>query len=154
MTRRALPAFALPTVLTLACALALGGCGQDALSAAQLHARASAICRRTAQATDRIPTPSTPDQGGRFLAHGIARLRPAAARLRALKPPHAVRARYERAVQLAGEEIALIDRHRLAIARGEDPIATFRALDAALEPLIAEENAYWRGLDIPACTRR
>jgi hypothetical protein len=150
MLHRTLPALALAAAL----APALGGCGSDALSAAQLHARASAICRRTAQATDRIPLPSTPDEGGRFLAQGIARLRPAAARLGALKPPHDVRARYERAVQLAGQEIALIARHERAIAHGEDPIATFRALQAALDPLTTEENAYWRGLGIPACVRR
>ena len=41
-----------------------------------------------------------------------------------------------------------------AIARGEDAIDTFRRLDAALEPLLRQENAYWRGLEIPACVRR
>jgi hypothetical protein len=138
----------------VALALAFAGCGSDALTTAQLHARAGAICRRMAQATDRIPLPSTPDQGGRFLAEGIARLRPAAARLRALKPPAGVRARYERAVALAAEEVALIARRRRGIAHGDDPIAAFRALEAALEPLTTEENAYWRGLGIPACVRR
>jgi hypothetical protein len=150
MLHRALP------VLLLACALAatLSACGADSLTAQQLRARASAICTRTAAATDRIAVPSTPDQGERFLSDGIARLRPAAAQLRALKAPTALRRRYDRAAQLAGEEVALIALHARAIAGGEDAIGAFRRLDAALEPLVREENAYWRGLRLPACVRR
>lgn len=133
--------------------LALAGCG-DALSAAELRARATAICARTAAATDRIALPGEPSQGGRFLRQGLARLRPAAVQLRALKAPDALHARYERAVQLAGSEIALIRTHERAIARGEDAIATYRRLAGALAPLVRDENAAWRGLGVPACVRR
>jgi hypothetical protein len=148
MLRRALP------VLALLLALALGACGDDSLTADQLHTQASAICARTAAATDRIPVPSTPEQGDRFLQAGIARLRPAVAQLRALKAPQDVRKRYDRAVQLAGQEVDLIGMHERAIASGDDVIDTFRRLQAALARLTMEENAYWQGLGIDTCVRR
>lgn len=135
-------------------ALALAGCGEDGLTAAELHDRASAICVRAAVATDRIAVPNGPAQGGRFLREGIAELRPARARLLALKPPADLRERYERAVQLAGREIVLIARHERAIGRGDDVIETYRRLERAIAPLVRQENAYWRGLEIPACVRR
>lgn len=150
MLCRAVP-LATAVVLLL---LALAGCGDNSLTAQQLHDQASAICTRTAAATDRIVVPSTPSQGGHFLQQGLARLRPAVAQLRELKAPANVRARYDRAVQLAGQEAALIARHERAIARGDDVIDTYRQLEAALEPLLMQENAYWRGLQVPACVRR
>lgn len=150
MLRHSLP-------LVLACllpALALAACGDDSLTARQLHDQATAICTRTAAATDRIAMPSTPAQGGRFLQQGLAHLRPAVAALRALKAPKDLRDRYDRAVELAGQEVALIARHERAIAGGDDVIDTYRQLESALEPLVMQENAYWRGLEIPACVRR
>lgn len=146
---RALPLLALAALL-----LALAGCGDDALTAQQLHARAGAICTRAAAATDRVPLPNTPAHGERFLRQGLARMRPAAAQLAGLKPPAPLRARYERALRLGGRELALIARHERAIAHGDDVIDTYRRLDAALAPLVREENAAWRGLGVPACVRR
>ena len=134
--------------------LVLAGCGDDSLTATQLHDQAAAICTRTAAATDRVVVPSTPSQGGRFLQQGLAHLRPAVAQLRALKAPEELRERYDRAVQLAGQEAALIARHERAIARGDDVIDSYRQLETALEPLMMQENAYWRGLEVPACVRR
>lgn len=145
--RRALPALVLLS-------LALAGCGDDSLTAQQLHDQATTICARTAAATDRVVVPSTPSQGGRFLQQGLAHLRPAVAQLRALKAPEELRERYDRAVELAGQEAALIARHERAIASGDDVIDTYRQLEAALEPLVMQENAYWRGLQVPACVRR
>ena len=134
--------------------LALAGCGDDSLSASQLRTQASAICTRTAAATDRVALPSAPAQGDLFLRQGRAHLRPAAARLRALKAPQDLRQRYDGAAKLAGQEVALIARSEQALARGDDPADTFRQLAAALQPLTTEENAYWRGLGIDACVRR
>ena len=145
--RRAALAALLPAVV-------LAACGGNGLTAGQLDARATAICVRTAQATDRIPVPSTPAQGDRFLKQGLARLRPAVAELHGLAPPDRLRPRYARAVHLAGQEVALIARHERAIGRGQDVADTYRALQRALTPLLRDENAYWRGLGIPACVRR
>jgi len=144
---------ALPVLAVLLC-IVLAGCGDDSLAARQLHDQATAICTRTAAATDRVVVPSTPSQGARFLQQGLAHLRPAVAQLRALKAPEELRERYDRAVQLAGKEAALIARHERAIAGGDDVIDSYRRLEIALEPLVLQENAYWRGLDVPACVRR
>jgi hypothetical protein len=150
MSRR----FALLAVVVLLLALTLAACGDDSLTAQQLRDQATAICTRTAAATDRIAVPSTPSQGGRFLQQGLTHLRPAVVQLRALKAPEELRERYDRAVQLAGQEVALIARHERAIASGDDVIDSYRQLEAALEPLTMQENAYWRGLEVPACVRR
>ncbi|MFL5817793.1 MAG: hypothetical protein ACJ76L_09335 [Conexibacter sp.] len=150
MVRRTTP-LATAFVLLL---LTLAGCGDDSLTAQQLHDQATAICTRTAAATERVVVPSTPSQGARFLQQGLSQLRPAVAQLRQLKAPEELRERYDRAVQLAGQEAALIARHERAIASGEDVIDTYRRLEAALEPLVMQENAYWRGLMLPACVRR
>ncbi len=152
MLRRALPV--LSVVLPLLLAFALSACGDDSLSASQLRTQASTICTRTTAATDRVALPSAPAQGELFLRQGLSHLRPAAARLRALRPPQDLRQRYDRAAQLAGQEVALISRSEQALARGDDPTDTVRQLAATLQPLTTEENAYWRGLDIPACVRR
>jgi len=133
--------------------LALAACGSDSLSADQLRSQAGAICARATRALDRIPMPGAPDQAGRFLAEGLAHLRPAAAQLGALKAPPELRGQYDRAARLAGEEVALLARHDRAVTGGEDPADAFRQLAAALQPLTTEENAYWRALQIPACVR-
>jgi len=145
---------AVPLALLAAVALPLGACGEDSLTAAQLHDRATAICARAAAATDRIAVPSEPSQGARFLREGLAELRPAVAALRALEAPSQLRERYDRAVQLAGREVALIAGHEREIARGDDAIDVYRRLEAALEPLVMQENAYWQGLQLEACVRR
>lgn len=154
MRRRSSQALAaVAGVLLPALALALGACGADSLSAADLRAQAGAICTRATHATDRVAVPASPDASARFLTDGLAALRPAAAKLRALAPPQDLRGQYDRAVRLAGQELALIARRERAIARGEDPADAFRQLAAALGPLTTEENAYWRALQIPSCVR-
>lgn len=151
--RRRLPQALAAALAPLLCALALSACGATSLSAGQLRAQAGAICARAARAVDAIPMPASPDQGAGFLARGLARLRPAAAQLRALKPPQQLRGQYDRAARLADQEVALIARHARDIAGGGDPADAFRQLAAALAPLTTEENAYWRALEIPACVR-
>lgn len=145
---RALPLALVAFALAIA-PVACGGLGED-----ELRKQAAEICTRTAAATDRIALPSRPSEGRAFLAEGVAHLRRAIRALDALEPPGELRERYERAVELARSEAALIARHERAIARGEDVIDTFRRLDAELEPLTRQEDAYWRGLGIPECVRR
>lgn len=152
-SRRILVAAAALAVLAVVVAL-VASCGDDSLSERELKAQASAICAEAAAATDRIAVPARPSEGRAFLARGLAVLRPAARRLAALKAPEELRDRYERAVELAREEIALIARHERLIARGEDVIDTFRRLADELDPLLTRENAYWRALGLPACVRR
>lgn len=145
---------ALAAVGALTAALGLAGCGDGSLSADQLRSRAGAICTRTANATDRIPVPSSPEEGVRFLRAGIARLGPAHRRLGHLEAPQDLRTGYARAVALGGMELALIEANANAIDHGADAIDTFHRLQAQLTPLTDREDAYWRALEIPACVRR
>jgi hypothetical protein len=141
-------------VSALAAAHALAGCSDGSLSADQLRSRASAICTRAAAATDRIPVPSSPDEGVRFLRAGAARLLAANHRLGRLKAPEDLRAGYKRAVALGALELGLIEGNANAIARGADAIDTFHRLEDQLAPLTDRENAHWRALEVPACVRR
>jgi hypothetical protein len=150
MPRRAL----LAVLAFLPLAFALAACGDDRLSAQDLRTRASTICADAANATDRIPVPSEPSQGVRFLRAGLAGMRPAVARLHTLKPPKKLDDSYTKAVALGRLEAALIARNAHAIDDGADVIATFRTLQAQMLPLTREENAFWRALAIPACVRR
>jgi hypothetical protein len=143
-----------PLVLPLLLAVALAACGDGSLGAAELRTQAATICSRTAASTDRIPVPSEPSQGARFLRAGLAQLGPANARLRALKAPSKLRDNYTKVVALGRDETALIAHRARAIDGGADAIIAFRALQRQLAPLTREENAYWRALQIPACVSR
>jgi hypothetical protein len=146
MRRAAIVAF--PMLLA---GLALGGCGETSLNAAQLRTQATKICTRAAARMDRIAPPSGPEQGERFLREGIAALRPAAEALQQLDPPSDLRESYKQAVKLNAQALALIERHERAIARGEDAATEFRALQAALDRVIPIERSTWQALQIPAC---
>ena len=135
-------------------ALVLAGCGDGSLSAGDLRARAGLICSHAAAATDRIPVPNSADEGVRFLRAGAVRLEPAHRRLARLKAPQDLRARYRRATALGGLELGLIEGNANAIDHGAEAIDTFHRLQSQLGPLTERENAYWRGLQIPACVRR
>lgn len=134
--------------------LVIRGCGDDSLSAEELRSQAAAICARVNAVTDRVAVPNAQSGGERFLREGLAQLRPATARLAALKPPDDLRDRYERAVAQTREENALIADTARSIAGGADVIDAFAALQAKLGPTVEAGNALWRTLDIPACVRR
>ena len=141
-------------VVLLLIVLVARGCGDDALSAGELRSQAGAICARANAITDRVAVPNAPSGGQRFLREGLAELRPAHMRLAALKPPDELRADYERAVALNLQQLALIGRTSRAIAGGADTIDAFAALQRRLAPVLAQENAAWRALDVPACMRQ
>ncbi|MBB4663178.1 hypothetical protein [Conexibacter arvalis] len=134
--------------------LLVRGCGDGSLSADELRSQAGEICASANAVTDRVAVPNAPSGGERFLREGLAQLRPASARLAALKAPEQLRDRYERAVALTRQEVRLIDDTTRAIAGGEDVIDAFAALQAQLAPVLNEANAAWRTLEIPACVRR
>jgi hypothetical protein len=145
---------AIPLLVVLLAALALGGCGETSLSAAQLRTQASKICAQASARSDRVPPPSGPEQGERFLREGIAALRPAAKALAQLEPPSDLRESYRQAVQLNAQALALIERHERAIARGEDAAAEFNALQLALDRIVPIERSTWQALQISACAPR
>lgn len=139
----------------LLAALPLASCGGDgSLSASDLRTRASAICTRAGQATDRVAVPSSADEAGRFLRQGLVQMQPALVQLRKLKAPKDLRADYDQALSLSAREIDVISRHEREIRDGGDAIDAFRQLGGELDPLVAQESARWRTLKIPACVKR
>lgn len=154
IARRSRLLAALAAACALGLGLALGGCGDGSLSAGDLRAQASAICRQGGDAAAAVVLPASEDGGAAFLAAGVARLRPALAGLERLKPPGELRDSYEQALHVRRQELALVARDERAIARGEDAVATYRSLQSALMPLEALDDATWRALQIPACAPR
>lgn len=141
-------------VVVVLLVLLLRGCGDDSLSPEQLRSQAGEICARANAITDRVAVPNAPAGGVRFLEEGLAELRPASVRLAALKAPEELRDRYDRALSLMRDEIALIDRTVTSIRGGEETIDAFAVLQRDLAPVLTTENDVWRSLDVPACIRR
>jgi hypothetical protein len=148
--------FAAGTALLVLLIVLVRGCGggDDALSAEELRARASVICVRVTEATDRVAVPNAPAGGARFLAEGAELMRPAVRQLGELEPPEELRERYDAAVAMAAREVEMIARAERQIRADGAVISEFRALQRTLGPLVERENAAWRALGIRACVRR
>lgn len=163
-SRGALPALAgLPgralligggVVVLLLVLLLARGCGDDSLSAQELRAQATAICARVNEATDRIAVPNAPAGGERFLAEGVALMRPALTRLQRLKPPQELRRQYELAVSANARQLQVIEQSLAEIRNGTDPIDAYRTLQNRLGLVSSTANSTWRALKIPACVSR
>jgi len=130
------------------------GCGDGSLSAGDLRTQASAICLRSSDAAAAVAPPASEDGGAAFLAAGVARMRPALAALKKLKPPGELREGYAQALHVRGQELALAARSERAITHGADAVTTFRALQTQLAPLEGLEDATWRALQMPGCVPR
>ncbi|HET9104852.1 MAG TPA: hypothetical protein VFN55_15985 [Solirubrobacteraceae bacterium] len=131
-------------------ALLLAGCGASGLSAAQVRTRATRICELAADRTARIPLPTDPSGGQRFLDQGIAALTPEVRALRGLSDHGALRT----AVVAIADELAALRSSRRGLRAGNDPVVAIKTLQQQL--LRAEEraNAAWRALKVPACVSR
>lgn len=142
-----------PLILAAVLALGLGGCGATQLkplSSLQLRQRAGTICSASSAATNAIPTPGwtgTP----RFLARGLAALRPELARLRALHPTGAAQASYRLALSSLSAELSAIARARVRLVHGGDSVLTVQRLQRELAPLEATARRAWQVLGIPTC---
>jgi hypothetical protein len=145
---------ALAALAAVLLALALGGCGDGTLSAGDLGSRATKICDRVQKATDRIAVPNGPGEAERFLAQGLAVIRPAVVELAKLKPPKDMHDRYAEAIGLMRRQIKLISASVASIHAGSDPIRSFRSLQQGLAPLTSLASTSWRALKLPACAPR
>ena len=91
-------------------AVAPGGCGAG-LGANELRTRASAICAQTAAATDRIPVPSTLDQGARNAQDAVSMIQTGES---ALNTTHSMLQRMRQlAVQAANDTYTDTDRKNI-----------------------------------------
>jgi hypothetical protein len=140
-------------ILTAVLLLGLGGCGANGPtppSSLQLREQAGRICNGTSVAANAIPTPGWTG-AQRFLTRGLAVLAPELVRLRSLHPSGAAGATYRRALSSFGAELDAIDRARLRLAHGGDPVLTVRRLVRELAPPEASARRAWQLLGIPSC---
>jgi hypothetical protein len=133
---------------------ALAGCGSGSLSARDLRADATVVCRRASQRLSQIPQPSAAVAALPFLRVGVAVLGPELAALRRLVPPAGLSTRYHATLAELATAVRTVRGTIAVLAHGGDPVASFAALERTLSPIVASENAGWRALQIPACVGR
>jgi hypothetical protein len=141
-------------VLVLLVLLLLKGCGDKGLSAGELRSQASAICVRANDRTDRVATPNAPAGAERFLAEGLAIMRPALTRLQALRPKQELKDDYALAVAANARQLQLVEQAIASIRRGDDPIDVYARLQRRLDLVTAPANRAWNRLGVSACLSR
>jgi hypothetical protein len=135
-------------------ALALAGCGSVSLSDRDLRADAAQLCNVARFRTNRISPPGSPAAGLAYLRKGVSVLAPELAALRRLGPPNDLAKDYDAAL---AEFASTVQALRTAIAglkNGAAPVSAYQALQRQLAPVLAQENASWQELQIPACVNR
>ncbi len=141
-------------MLVLLLLLLLKGCGDKGLSADELRSQASEICVRANALTDRVAVPNAPAGGARFLAEGLAIMRPALTRLQALRPKQELKDDYALAVAANARQLQLVEQAIASIRRGADPIDAYAALQRRLELVTGPANRAWERLGVSACLSR
>lgn len=131
--------------------LLLAGCGSTPLSVKALISRASVVCDRATLRTDRIPTPTTPAGGKRFLNRGSTALEVELRALRRLRAPASESQSYSTALAATSKIVDELNAAIRTLDHGGDPIESIKALQRRLAPLEAREGQAWNALDVPAC---
>jgi hypothetical protein len=135
--------------------LIAAGCGSSPPpSLIQLRAQATRICSTASRQLGTIAMPPSEAEGAAFLKHGIAVLGPELGQLRTLEAPTEATDVYRAALSaLAGELGGLKDAAQ-ALARQEDPVIAFRALQQRLGALERQADDAWQALQVPTCMSR
>ena len=134
-----------------ASAAALAACGSPPPSLVQLRAQGTRICAGAGQLLGGIATPRSEPGAAAFLKHGIGVLHAELRRLRALRAPTEAADVYRAALDSLSNELSALNGSVRALARGDDPVIAFRALQQRLGPLEEQADNAWRALQIPAC---
>ena len=132
----------------------LAGCGSASLSARDLRANATVVCEHASERLSPIPQPSSAAAALPFLRRGVAVLGPELAALRRLPPPADLSTRYHATLAEFGTAVQMVRGTIAVLARGGDAVASFASLEHELSPIVADENAGWRTLQIAACISR
>jgi hypothetical protein len=148
--RRAAPA-ALAGALV---ALALAGCGSSSLSDRDLRADATQLCNVARFRTDRISPPASPAAGLAYLRKGVSVLAPELRALRRLGPPSDLAKDYNATMAEFASTVQALRTAIVGLRSGAAPVSAYQALQRQLAPLVAQENASWQVLQIPACVNR
>jgi hypothetical protein len=148
--RRAAPA----AVAVALVALALAGCGSQSLSDRDLRADATQLCNVARFRTNRISRPRSPAAGLAYLRRGVSVLAPELAALRRLGPPGDLAKNYDGTLAAFASTVRALRTAIAGLRAGAAPVGAYQALERQLAPLVAQENASWQGLQIPACVNR
>ena len=132
-------------------ALTLGGCGAAALTTPVLRDRAADACSAATSRETKIAAPAQPAATLAFLRRGIAVLRREYVALRALDAGGAAATVFRGAVGALDTELQDLRGAAAGLARGADPLSTFKDLQVRLTPLELRADAAWSLLQIPAC---
>ena len=140
----------------VAAAVVLGaaGCGNSALSAADLRQQAGLICSRADRQIGKIASPASEAAGNSFLKQGMAALEPELADLKTLKPPADEVEVYQSGLKALSGELDALKSAVSKLDQGADPVRAFRELQGTLAPLETDADNAWRALVIPACLSR
>jgi hypothetical protein len=145
---------ALATVLalTIVAALAIAGCGStDPPSLTQLRAQGSQICSNASRRMERIGTPASEAGGKAFLTRGIGVLGPELGQLRTLAAPGEAAPVYQSVLEAFRAELTALQAAVRGLARQQNPVIVFKALQRRLSPLETQADDAWKTLQMPVC---
>jgi hypothetical protein len=148
--RRAAPA----AVAGALVALALAGCGSTSLSDRDLRADATQLCNVSRFRTNRISPPASPAAGLRYLRKGVSVLAPELAALRRLGPSTDLAKDYDAALAEFASTVRALRGAIAGLRSGAAPVSAYQTLQRQLAPIVAQQNASWQALQIPACVNR
>ena len=132
-------------------AVALTGCGKQALTTPVLRDRATDACQTATKLELAIPPPRRPDATLAFLRRGIVVLDHEYARLHGLDAGGKAAPVFHQALAGLQAELGTLRTAAAELSRGGDPLSTFKTLQTRLGPLVESENGAWSKLEIPAC---
>jgi hypothetical protein len=129
------------------------GCGGDSGSADDYREQASALCRRSERAVERLPTPTTA-QGFQRYVESTARLARKYDRdFKALEPPDDLRDEHRQLVRLSAEGERLLARLAAELGGARQTLGAIRDSLPDLERLARKSNALAERMDLPDCVQ-
>lgn len=138
-------------VLAVALLLASGGGRADALTAPAYRSSADAVCARSNARIDALGTPRSDAEIRAWLRRAVPVYARGVARLRALKPPPALRVRHARWTRTLSRRVGVARALRARIDSGIRPAVALEAARPRLERLRGLGRVRARALGLRAC---
>jgi hypothetical protein len=153
--------FRIAAPLTLVALLA-AGCGGDeqdvaattrasATTGVSFTAQATAICEELADAAAQIPAPNTLAQLQEVVAQAVPLNEKGNDQIEGLPAPASKEAEWRRLLTLLPQDEALLQ--ELGDAAAANDLAEVERVATEYEEVGRKENALWRSLGVPACTK-
>lgn len=130
------------------------GCGSNTLDSGELHDKVSGACDVAHKALALVADPSGADQVRPFLNQSSAISNQMTRSLKSLKPPSDSKASYDLAVQLVGEQAAILSKGAKNLTLGGDPVIVMRSVADQTTEIAQRERVTWESLGIDACASR